>query len=99
MNVGESFAKVLKAQRLQAGLTQEELAEKSHVSTRYVSLLECNRQQPTLGYVFALAHAMGMSVSDLIKAVEKNMTSSNGQNAPCIRYLLIPVDCDDEKKN
>lgn len=77
MVVGEAFAKVLKAQRLKAGLTQEDLAELSDLSTRYISLLECNSQQPTLGYIHVLANALGISMSQLMQAVEKELHSTS----------------------
>ena len=80
MDTGESFARVLKKRRRQAGLTQEQLAEKCGLSTRYISLLECNSQQPTLGYIYILAGGLGISMAGLVEAVEEDMRADEGES-------------------
>ena len=73
MNIGESFATVLKAKRRDKKLTQEQLAEKCGTSTRYISSLECNAQQPTLGYIYVICEALGMSMAEFMQEIEKQL--------------------------
>ena len=46
--------KELRAVRLAAGMTQEELAFKAGVDRSYISLLENDRQSPTLDMLFRI---------------------------------------------
>ena len=53
--LGEEIRKA----RLDADLTQEELAFKAAVSRQYVSLLELNQKSPTVDVLIRLCKAMG----------------------------------------
>ena len=55
----QRIAERLRARRLAAGLTQEQLAELAQVQAETVSRLENGRQQPSIGMVWALASALG----------------------------------------
>ena len=70
MVIDEAFGIALKSKRLELGLTQEDLAEKSGLSTRYISRLECHNQQPNYKFIKALAMGLDVSTSELIIAVE-----------------------------
>jgi transcriptional regulator with XRE-family HTH domain len=70
----ESFAKVLKDLRLSHNLSQERLGEKANLSMRTISLLECNKTQPTISTLEAIAKAFDLQISDLIIATEKQLT-------------------------
>ena len=71
MDSKDLFAKVLKEKRLEAELTQEALAERAKLSTRYISRLECGNQQPNYKYLLAISAALGMRASELLRAVER----------------------------
>src|SRR5919205_2243431 len=59
------FGEVLRQLRLEAGLTQEELAERAGLSTRGLSDLERGlRRTPRLGTVRLLADALGLAGPD-----------------------------------
>lgn len=60
----------LKKAREEAGLTQEKLSFAAEIDRSYISLLENNRQSPTVDLLFRLCEAMGVSASDLIRRVE-----------------------------
>ena len=62
---------VLQKMRLNAGMTQEELASKAKVDRTYVSMLEHNKKSPTLDMLFRLCQAMGIKASVVIARVEK----------------------------
>ena len=60
------IARNLKRLRRQAGLTQEELAEKLHVTRQAVSNWERNQNLPELEVLLAAAEALGASVDELL---------------------------------
>lgn len=65
-----AFAMVLREKREDAGLTQEDLAERADVSARFVSFLETRRRQPSISAVAALSAGLGTSMAQLINEVE-----------------------------
>jgi transcriptional regulator with XRE-family HTH domain len=66
------LADLLRKARLEAGLSQEELAAKAAVSREYVNYLERGKCQPTVAVFIRLARAVGMSPADLIQQVEQS---------------------------
>lgn len=52
--------------RLAAGLTQEELAERSGFSQQYISGLEHGKRNPTIVSLYELAQALGVSHEALV---------------------------------
>ena len=67
----EAFRTVLCERRLQAGLTQEQLAFEADIRRNYVSMLEPGQNQPTLSMLFTLPTALGCTPSDLLLEVEQ----------------------------
>ncbi len=65
--LGEEIRKA----RLEAGLTQEELAFEAGLSRQYVSLLELNQKSPTVDVLIRLCKAMGVSAGRIVARVEK----------------------------
>ena len=57
-----AFAVVLRRKRHAAGLSQEELAARSEMSTRHISHLETMRRQPTLTIIAALCHGLDVTM-------------------------------------
>ncbi|SMO80494.1 DNA-binding transcriptional regulator, XRE-family HTH domain [Thalassovita litoralis] len=66
-----AFSVVLSQLRQRASLTQEELAERADVSTRFVSFLETARRQPSLSALYALSSGLGIRLQDLVIEVER----------------------------
>lgn len=67
-----SFGDRLRALRLTAGLSQEELAERSGVSVRGISDLERGmRRRPQIETIRLLAAALGVSTEDLNRSVNR----------------------------
>lgn len=73
--IGQRF----KECREQAGLTQEELAEKTHLSTNYISTIERGASFPRCERLITLLNAIGASADaafcDVIACSEKYRTS------------------------
>ena len=70
MNITKSFAKTIKSKRLKLGLSQEKFAELANLSMRSISLLECEKQQPTLTTLYNIASAFEVTTSELLAEVE-----------------------------
>lgn len=69
----ETFAKILRQQRLAKGLSQEELAHRAGVSMRYVSLLESRHHQPSLSTIRGLCSGLEISMVELFSLVERDL--------------------------
>ena len=61
--VGRNAARL----RAAAGLTQEQLAERSGFSQQYLSRLEQGRRNPTVVTLYELATALGVSHVELVR--------------------------------
>lgn len=61
--VGRNAARL----RAAAGLTQEQLAERSGFSQQYISKLEQGRRNPTVVTLYELATALGVSHVELVR--------------------------------
>lgn len=64
----------LKRARVDAGLTQEALADGAGVHRTYVSLLERNRKSPTVAMLFRLCEVLSVRPSTLLSRVEARQT-------------------------
>lgn len=58
---GERVAKIRKA----AGLTQAELGERSNLSQRLISNIECGQREGTIDTLIKIAKALGVTVTEL----------------------------------
>ena len=67
MELGEEIRKA----RLEAGITQEDLAFEAGVSRQYVSLVELGEKCPTVDVLIRLCQAAGASAGEIVSAIEK----------------------------
>ena len=68
MNFDEEYRKLglrIKYLREQAGLTQEQLAEKSSISLDYLGKIEVSINKPGLKTIFKIAKALKIPAKDL----------------------------------
>jgi transcriptional regulator with XRE-family HTH domain len=68
-NTRERFGARIKALRLKAGWTQEDLAEKAGVGRVFISQMENGHKDVCLGVIEALAGSFKISLSELMKNV------------------------------
>ena len=61
----------LRAFRLAAGLSQEQLGLESGVQRNFISLIETGQNQPTITTIFKLAQALNIKPSRLVAEAEK----------------------------
>ncbi len=73
-NMGQTFssrfAKVLQRVRVKMGLSQEDLAHRAGLHRTYVGLIERGRRRPTIEVGHALAVALRVPLSWLIREAE-----------------------------
>lgn len=62
----QAFGARVRALRLTAEMTQEDLAEHCGLFRTYMSRIETGRANPTLTMIHALADALGVAASDLL---------------------------------
>ena len=62
----------VKAYRAASGLTQQQLAEKVHVSARTIISIEKEQYSPSLMLAYRMARVFGVSVEELCR-LEENM--------------------------
>jgi transcriptional regulator with XRE-family HTH domain len=73
---GEIFGPHLRELRLARGLTQRELAERSHTNTMFISKLERGVTTPTIGTLLRLANALECAVTELIEVFDRGQRIS-----------------------
>ena len=61
--VGRNAARL----RREAGLTQEQLAERCGLSQQYLSKLEQGKRNPTVVTLYEIAHGLGVSHVELVR--------------------------------
>jgi transcriptional regulator with XRE-family HTH domain len=61
------LANQIRKARLTAGLTQEELASRAHVSREYVNYIERGKREPTVAIFVRLCRAMNVHAPDLLE--------------------------------
>lgn len=77
MDIAATFGKVLRQMRLEAGLTQEQLALEADLRRTYISILELGQQQPSLTTILKIAAALGCPAHKLIENVEHEIQKSH----------------------
>jgi transcriptional regulator with XRE-family HTH domain len=77
LEAAEAFGIELRARRLEANLTQEQLAFEAEIQRVYVSKLELGRAQPTLTMLLTLARALDCTAGDLVDAVEQRIANAH----------------------
>ncbi|MCY4020998.1 MAG: helix-turn-helix transcriptional regulator [Chloroflexi bacterium] len=70
-NLGESFGSSVRKRRLQLGLSQEKLAFRCGSHRNYIGEIERGEKSPSLHIIFALAEALEMEASALIRMAEQ----------------------------
>lgn len=64
------FGEALRSRRLEAGLSQEELADRCGLDRTYISGIERGRRNVGLRNLGSIAKALGVTVSELLEGVK-----------------------------
>lgn len=71
------FRYVLIRCRKARGLTQEQLSERAGISLSFLSMMEIGQRHPNVDMVFKLARGLGMTASELIAELEKEVKATS----------------------
>lgn len=74
MDSAHAFGVALRRRRLEAGITQEQLALGAGVGRVYVSWLESGKRQPTFHTIVKLAASLGCPAGLLVSEAEELMS-------------------------
>ncbi|MEL6644926.1 MAG: helix-turn-helix transcriptional regulator [Pseudomonadota bacterium] len=67
MAIRQTFAENLRRYRLEAGLSQEELAHRAEIDRTYVSALERSVYAASIDMVARLGEELGVTAADLLR--------------------------------
>lgn len=70
------FGQAVRRRREAAGLSQEEVAEKTGLSRNYVGMVERGETNPTLLVLHALAEALGTTMTAMVGEVENSANTT-----------------------
>ena len=70
--LSKKFGAVVRKRRLDAGLSQEALAELAQIHPTYMSMVERGSRNLTLGVAARLAGALNVSLPELIEEAEEH---------------------------
>jgi transcriptional regulator with XRE-family HTH domain len=65
----------LRKARIEAGMTQEQLAFEAKVDRTYISQLEHDKKSPTLNVLFRICDALKITASEVISRVERSRST------------------------
>lgn len=83
------FGEVLKRQRVEQNVSQEELAFGAGLDRTFVSRLERGIRQPTITTMIGLGLALGVSAAEMVRETEKQYLAS--ANAGQLTRASAPV--------
>lgn len=65
-----ALGKAIRKARLERGVSQEELADRSSIDRSYMSSIERGKQNPGIISVLRIAHALEMTATELMAEAE-----------------------------
>ena len=82
MEISKAFGAILRRNRENKGLSQEELALNCGLDRTFISLLERGLRQPSLSTVFTVAGELGLSANELVRQVERYQKRGSRKTLP-----------------
>jgi transcriptional regulator with XRE-family HTH domain len=84
------IGKTIKLNRTWKGLSASKLANKAGISSSYLSKIEGNKVNPSIGVVVDIANALDVNLDELMKTGYSLPTDTNGQNLkPNLRAAVV----------
>jgi transcriptional regulator with XRE-family HTH domain len=77
-----SLGKTIVKARVDKGMKQKALWQASGLSQRYLSAVEHGRADPSVSVLRRIAHALGLSAADLLRATDEPALLSCQEAAP-----------------
>lgn len=88
--LGRAFGQILAEARKAAGITQEELADKSGFHRTYVAMLERGQRRPSLRSMIDLAGALDSTATVLVRRTEARLHSLLRKTQGTLRRTSVP---------
>ena len=73
MEASKAFGLAIRKLRISKGLTQEDLGFESGLTRAYISSIELDQKLPSITTIAKLSKALGLSLSELMGFVDKDM--------------------------
>ena len=96
--VAQNLGSRIRTYRLKKGISQEELAFKSSLSTTYLGQIERAEKSPTVETLDKVANALDVSIYDLFLFDEKIEDDNNNATLNKITYNLSSFSQDEQTK-
>ena len=71
--VRQELGMTIRRKRHKLNLSQEDFADKANIHRTYVSSIELGKVDVSISIAFKIANALNVSLSNLLKEVEKNL--------------------------
>jgi transcriptional regulator with XRE-family HTH domain len=82
MEISKAFGAILRRNREEQGLSQEQLAYNCELDRTFISLLERGLRQPSLSTVFVVAKELKLSANELVRQVERFQKRGSRKSVP-----------------
>ncbi|MBP7509037.1 MAG: helix-turn-helix transcriptional regulator [Prolixibacteraceae bacterium] len=70
MNVKQMIGMRIAELRNSKGFTQERLADKTEISSKYLSSIERGKENPTLDTLIKLSESLGVNIEDIFRFIQ-----------------------------
>ena len=77
--INQLLGEILRDERRQKHLTQEDLAEKSGIHRNHISFMERGLRSPTLETMIRVCHALGVETSEVVADLEARLRQQPDQ--------------------
>ena len=80
LDIKKMIGNRIKELRARKDVTQEQLAEKVEINTKYLSSIERGKENPTLDIFIRVAESLGVDIGDIFKQLEAEDPSKRRWN-------------------
>jgi transcriptional regulator with XRE-family HTH domain len=94
MNVKQMIGMRIAEIRNLKGFTQEQLAGKMEISSKYLSSIERGKENPTLDTFIKLSESLGVNIEDIFRSIQ---IEDSGKRKSLVTSLVNKADADQLK--
>ena len=92
MNNRFNYGERIKQLRRERGFTQEEIALRAEITTSYYGQLERGTTNPTVGMLYKICEAMGVSIVDIFTETKTNLLGIDPLTMQVLHFLSDKTD-------
>ena len=94
MNIKQMIGMRIAELRSSKGFTQEKLAGKMEISSKYLSSIERGKENPTLDTIIKLSESLGVNIEDIFRSLQ---IEDSGKRKSLVASLINKADADQLK--